>query len=104
VIKATSVSEESTAATMRQVYADTGYVIDPHCSVGKRAQAYTLSDDEAGLFLETAHPVKFDSVREILGTCGDVPTEVEELEMREAISIEMDVNYDDLRDLLLTKI
>ena len=59
---------------------------------------------ESGFFLETAHPVKFDSVEEILGTFGETPEAVEELYSKEKASIEMRADYDDLKEILLGRI
>jgi threonine synthase len=91
---------------MREVYESTGYVLDPHGAVGYRALADHLAAnaDAAGFFLETAHPVKFDSVERILGPFGEPPHSISELLTREKRSIEMDVNYDDLKDLLTSKL
>ena len=39
VMKAVSVSDETTVETMREVYDTSGYVLDPHGAVGYRALA-----------------------------------------------------------------
>lgn len=90
---------------MVEVYKANGYILDPHGAVGYRALADKIADDGSqGIFLETAHPVKFDSVREILGTQGEIPDSVGSLFSKEKQSIEMEVKYDDLKDLLTSKI
>ena len=105
-VEAISVSDETTAATLRDVYDKTGYVLDPHGAVAYRALADDLEKHplHRGIFLETAHPVKFDSVETILGEKIAVPANVRELFDKPKESIEMDVNYNDLKDLLLAKI
>jgi len=105
-LDAVSISDETTAQTMREVYKASGYILDPHGAVAYRALADHISDHpgESGIFLETAHPVKFDSVEEILGTHVEVPPAIESLFSKHRESIEMDVNYDDVKDLLLAKI
>lgn len=105
-LEAVSITDETTAATMHEVYDACGYILDPHGAVGYRALADHLEKhpDSSGLFLETAHPVKFDSVNEIIGTQGVVPASVAELLTREKQSIEMTDDYGELKDLLLTKI
>ena len=105
-LEAVSVTDETTAATMREVYEKYGYILDPHGAVGYRALADYLENhpDERGIFLETAHPVKFDSVREIIGTQGSVPDAVNELLSKEKVSIEMGDDYDALREILLSRI
>jgi threonine synthase len=96
---ADSISDETTAATMLEVYEKYGYILDPHGAVGYRALA---DDGRKGIFLETAHPVKFDSVGEILGKEIDVPESVKELFSREKKSIQISPDYEQLRELILT--
>lgn len=104
-LEAVSISDETTAGTMRDVYKTHGYILDPHGAVGYRALADRIADDSLeGIFLETAHPIKFDSVREIIGTQGEIPRSVESLFSKEKQSIEMEVKYDDLKALLVSKI
>ena len=91
---------------MREVYEKHGYILDPHGAVGYRALADHLErhPEQSGIFLETAHPVKFDSVNEIIGTRGPVPASVNDLLSKEKVSIEMGDNYDALREILLSRI
>ena len=105
ILEAVSVTDETTVATMREVHNKLGYILDPHGAVGFRALSDYLATHpgQKGIFLETAHPVKFDSVEKILGTHGEMPDSVAELFSRRKQSIEMEVNYEDLRDLLLSK-
>ncbi len=105
-LESVSISDEVTAQTMRDVYRETGYILDPHGAVGYRALADYLENDAnpRGMFLETAHPVKFDSVREIIGTSGTTPPSVAELYSKTKVSTEMENDYDALREMLLSKI
>ena len=105
-LESVSISDEVTAQTMIDVYKETGYILDPHGAVGYRALAdHLITDPDArGLFLETAHPVKFDSVREIIGTFGATPPSVDELYKKAKVSTEMENDYDALREVLLSKI
>lgn len=105
-LEAVSISDETTAATMRDVYEKNKYILDPHGAVGYRAVAdyLTRHPGQRGIFLETAHPVKFDSVAEIIGTQGPIPESVSSLFSKQKTSIEMKVNYDDLKSLIESKI
>jgi threonine synthase len=105
-MEAISVSDETTANTMHEVYKKHGYVLDPHGAVGFYALEKYLEQNpnDKGFFLATAHPVKFDSVKQILGTFGEMPVAVEELLSRPKQSIEIKVSYDDLRGILLGRI
>ena len=105
-MEAVSVSDEKTANTMREVFKNHNYILDPHGAVGFYALEKYLEQNpnEKGFFLATAHPVKFDSVTEILGQTGEVPTAVKELLSRPKQSIAINVEYNDLKDILLGKI
>lgn len=91
-----STDDETTAKTMREVYENLGYVLDPHGAVGFRALQDYLNENapDRGIFLETAHPVKFDSVNKIIGTCGEIPESVKNLSNKKSQKVEIDNNYD----------
>ena len=59
---------------------------------------------QKGIILETAHPIKFDSVTEILGRSPEVPLRVADLFSRKKVSIEIDNDYPDLKEILISKI
>ncbi len=105
-LEAVSVSDETTAETMREVYSQCNYILDPHGAVGYRALADHLQShpDRRGIVLETAHPVKFDSVNEIIGTQVDVPASVQELYRREKRSLEIGNDYAAVREMIESKI
>lgn len=103
---AVSVSDEETAATMRRVYEKYDYVLDPHGAVGFYALEKHLekNPEKSGYFLETAHPIKFDSVEKIVGTFGEMPESVKELFSKPKHSVEIEANYEDLKEILLKRI
>jgi threonine synthase len=103
VLESKSVSDETTAATMQKVYQDFGYILDPHGAVGFRVLADYLGRHPAdkGIFLETAHPVKFDSVDEIIGKSIPPPAAVRELLTKKKLAIGMEADYDQLKEVLL---
>ena len=62
------------ADTIRDCYARTGYLLDPHGACGYRALKEGLRPGEVGFFCETAHPAKFkDTVERIVGAPVAVP-------------------------------
>ncbi len=66
-----SITDEETKQTIKAVYAQHHYLLDPHGAVGYLALQRELDKypDAKGFFLETAHPVKFnDSIISILGS------------------------------------
>ena len=76
-----SISDEETAATIRKVHAEFGYTMDPHTAVGFASleKLAKSGPSEIGVVLATAHPVKFDSVSDILSNNIDVPTQLQGL-------------------------
>ncbi len=105
-MEAVSVSDETTANTMREVFEKYNYILDPHGAVGFYALEKYLknSPDKKGFFLETAHPIKFDSVEKIVGTYGETPESIRDLFSRPKQSVEIKANYEDLKEILLKKI
>jgi threonine synthase len=105
-MEAVSVSDEATAATMRRVFEKYDYVLDPHGAVGFYALEKYLEKNprEKGFFLETAHPIKFDSVERIVGTSGATPDAVTDLFSRPKQSVEIEANYEDLKEVLMKKV
>ncbi|HEX8638616.1 MAG TPA: threonine synthase [Pyrinomonadaceae bacterium] len=105
-LEAVSVSDETTAETMKTVYEKYDYILDPHGAVGFYALEKYLERNpgQKGFFLETAHPVKFDSVERIVGTCGATPESVKILFSRSPESVKIEAVYQDLRDILIKKI
>lgn len=105
-LEAVSVSDEATAQTMRGVFARYKYVLDPHGAVGFYALEKYLEKNppRKGFFLETAHPVKFDSVEEIIGTRVAAPEAVKDLFSCSPQSVRIQANYEQLREILLKKI
>ncbi|MEJ7625090.1 MAG: threonine synthase [Pyrinomonadaceae bacterium] len=103
-LAAAAVTDAQTAATMRDVYEKQGYMLDPHGAVGYRALADYMaqSGDVTGIFLETAHPVKFDSVGEILGVDVKIPAALERYLSRKKVSTKISNDYDDLKSILLS--
>lgn len=55
-----SVNDEETCATISEVHAQTGYLLDPHTAIGVRAAREKNIDQSVPMVvLATAHPVKF---------------------------------------------
>lgn len=62
-----SVNEEETIATIRDFYAQHGYVLDPHTAVGVKAGLAGREPGVPMICLATAHPAKFgDAVRQAI--------------------------------------
>lgn len=57
-----SITDSETLAEIKRCFAENDYILDPHGAVGKLALERLLQPNEVGVFLETAHPHKFDQV------------------------------------------
>ena len=103
-LSAVSISDAITEITMREVYEQCNYILDPHGAVAYRALTDDLNDNETGIFLETAHPIKFDSVSQILDIEIEVPEDIAELAQRQRASIEVKNSFDAVKEIILSKI
>jgi threonine synthase len=74
LISGATYSDEQIRETMKQCYASTGYILDPHGTCGYRALKEGLRPGETGIFLETAHPAKFkEKVDDIINDNVKIP-------------------------------
>jgi threonine synthase len=105
-LSAASVTDEETIATMLKVYDETGYTLDPHGAVGYKALADHLMDrpGQKGIVLETAHPVKFDSVSEILEVSVETPPSVLDLLNKEKVATEIEADQETVKEVILSRI
>lgn len=100
-----SVSDQITVDTMKEVYNQTNYILDPHGAVAYKVLNDFLKKhpEFIGVFLETAHPAKFlETVEENLQISVEIPKELECLRNKEGHSIKIEPRYEILRELLLS--
>lgn len=97
-----SFSDDETRETMKEIYKKSGYVADPHGAVGYLGlQKHGLQEHEYGVFLETAHPVKFlDVVEETLPVQVTIPEQIKKVIDKEKVSLKAS-SYEDLKNFLL---
>lgn len=100
-----SISDDETRATIRRVYQEYDYLLDPHGAVGFLALERYLQahPDSQGILLETAHPVKFyDVVEPLIGEKVPLPNAVKEIMQLPKKSTLMPANYDALKEFLFS--
>ncbi|MCA8832522.1 threonine synthase [Hymenobacter pini] len=98
-----TVSDADTTATIARVFQETGYVLDPHGAVAYFALEEYLRHHPAqrGLFLETAHPVKFPAaVEAATGQPVPLPPSLATLMQQPKQSTLLEPEYDALRAYL----
>jgi len=85
VFAAAMVTEPETEATIRDVYTDNDYLLDPHTAVGVRAAMANLDPHVPMVCLATAHPAKFGAaVKRAIGRDPELPPELSGLEKIES--------------------
>jgi threonine synthase len=102
LISGATYSDEQIKETMRQCYADTGYILDPHGACGYQALVDGLQEGEVGVFCETAHPAKFkEKVDDILGIDVEIPDRLAAFMKGEKQSVPMTKDFKDFKDYLM---
>ncbi len=97
---ARAVSEEETIATIRQVYHEHEYLLDPHTAVGVKA-ALELKQERPVVCLSTAHPAKFgDAVKNAIGKEVELPPALAGLAKLESRCKVMDADAELIRSYL----
>ena len=97
-----SFTDAETEIALQKIYKNSGYIAEPHGAIGflglkKELQNYPNS---IGIFLETAHPIKFlDVVEPILNVKLPIPTQIESVLNKEKLSIKIKT-YEDFKAFL----
>ena len=105
-LSSATVTDKDTLATIKEVFEKYNYLADPHGAVGYLALSQYLSNhpDDKGIFLETAHPVKFpDAVEKITGQPIPVPDSLQPIMKRDKLSILIPSDYTAFKEFLLNK-
>ncbi|MDA0773376.1 MAG: threonine synthase [Bacteroidetes bacterium] len=99
-----SYDDTQTKAALARLYKSYNYIADPHGAVGflgLEAYLNTIETSAYGVFLETAHPIKFlDVVEETLQRTIDMPERLKPLLKREKKARSID-SYAGLKNYLL---
>ena len=104
LISGATYSDDQIRETMRQCYADTKYILDPHGACGYQALVEGLQEGEIGVFCETAHPAKFkEKVDEILGIDVEIPDRLAAFMKGQKQSVPMTKDFADFKQYLLTQ-
>ena len=98
-----SFSDEETKNAMKSIYENSNYIAEPHGAIGflglKKEMA--KQSNSIGVFLETAHPIKFlDVVEPVLNIKLEIPEQIKSVLGKEKVSLKIS-NYVDLKNFLL---
>jgi threonine synthase len=98
-------TDDDVRDTIKQVFEERGYLLDPHSAIAYRGLKEYLGRvgqvGRVGIFLATAHPAKFGEVVEpILGRAIDVPAPLADALARPRQILKIDATFDAVRQTL----
>jgi threonine synthase len=103
-VSSCSVTDDITRQTLLSVYKNYNYLCDPHGAVAYHALENYLQANphNKGIFLETAHPVKFyDVVEPIINETVPVPGSIKEQLVKEKKSTRIGAGVGELKNFLM---
>ncbi|TXR53095.1 threonine synthase [Reinekea thalattae] len=97
-----SVDDDVTCETIKQLYGETGYLLDPHTAIGVKAARECRRDAKTPMItLGTAHPVKFTQAIEKAGLeAPKLPHHLQDLFEREERFTVMQNDLDELKSFV----
>jgi len=98
-----SFSDNQTRETIKNIKNNSGYIVDPHGAVGYLGLKKYLETESSveGVFLETAHPVKFlDVVEKEINQSIEIPQQIMTVIHKEKKAKSI-LNYDEFKETLL---
>jgi len=97
-----SYTDEETLEAMKSIYKTDGYIAEPHGAVGYLGLKKELENhpNAIGIFLETAHPIKFlDVVEPALNVKLPIPAQIESVLHKEKVSVKIKT-YEEFKTFL----
>lgn len=97
-----SFNDTETETAIKDIYNRTQYIAEPHGAVGYLGLKKEMAKqpDSIGVFLETAHPIKFlDTVEPLLDLKLPIPTQIESVLDKTKVSWKINT-YEDLKTFL----
>ena len=100
-----SFNDSETIIAMKSVFKNSKYILDPHGAIGYLGLKKYLNTNPSffGVFLETAHPIKFSNhIEKALNIKIKIPNVINKIISKEKVFTEVS-SYIDFKDLLLDK-
>jgi len=96
-----SFSDDETKTMMKSIHDNFNYISEPHGAVGYLGlKKHGLKTNEFGIFLETAHPVKFlETVEETLKVDVEIPSQIKQVMSKQKVATSI-ANYQELKIFL----
>lgn len=106
ILSAFSITDEETRQTIKEVYNNYHYTLDPHGAVGYLALKTWLDANpgQSGFFVATAHPVKFyDLVEPLTGNKIQLPAAIQSIIEKRKVADKIEADYSGLKEILLKR-
>jgi threonine synthase len=106
ILSSAAITDTEIITVVKDVFEKYNYIMDPHGAIGYLSLEKYLSDnkDEKGIFLETAHPVKFpEAIENAIGETIPIPDSLVPIMNREKITTLIDSDYSSLKDFLFNR-
>lgn len=101
LVSGVKVTETEMVKGLKDLYSQ-DYLCEPHGAIAAYALSETLTSDETGIFLCTAHPAKFqDSVEDILAIKLTLPQPLADVADKEILSQDIAADFSQLRQKLM---
>ena len=101
-ISGDSYSDEQIKNTIKSVFDESDYLLDPHGACAYKALKDGLKKGETGVFLATAHPAKFkDTVERCIGTEIEVPEALKSFMKSKKQTYPLSNEFDHLKKALI---
>ena len=101
LVSGVKVTETEMVKGLKDLYSQ-DYLCEPHGAIAAYALNETLTNDETGIFLCTAHPAKFqDSVEDILAIKLTLPQPLADVADKEILSEDIAADFSQLRQKLM---
>jgi threonine synthase len=100
-----SFSDKATKEAIKSIHARSGYIADPHGAVGYLGlkKYFETHPQNYGIFLETAHPIKFkDVVEAVTGKKLDMPPQIQKVMGGTKVTTQIS-SYQDLKSYLVSR-
>lgn len=101
-VRGISFDDNQTRELIGEVFTDYKYLMCPHTAIGYGGLKYLLNPGDLGIFLSTAHPVKFkDVVEPLISVEVTIPERLQRIIDRKKQAIPMNKDFDSFKSFLL---
>lgn len=103
-ISGATYNDDQIRETVKEVWKNHHYLLDPHGACGYRALDENIRPGETGIFLETAHPAKFcQTIEPIINEKISIPQRLQTFMAGTKQSIELPNKFKDFKQYLLAE-